>query len=118
MKPPRDALGSQNEVSATYPMGASGYRVPPGLSRHGGIDIAASQDQDLVFVEVNSPPIHSFDCPDASVKYREQAPLPSEVGTWLDQRPESGNTRQFGMPAVEGEPGAKAEIEDCGYGIG
>jgi len=109
----RQAVGRWGEDAAKSFLEARGYGI---LARnvhtpHGEIDIVASKDQLLVFVEVKTRTSHSFAFPEASVTPRKQAHMLSAAETWLGEHPESGDTWQFDVIAVEGRPGGKAQIE-------
>jgi putative endonuclease len=91
---------------------ANGYTVLARNLRtpHGELDIVASKDNLLVFVEVKTRSSHSFAYPEDSVTPRKQAHMLSAAEDYLQQHPESGETWQFDVIAVEGRPGAKPEI--------
>lgn len=116
----RQTVGHWGEDAATAYRQAIGYGVlvGNGHSSNGESDIVASKDRLLVFVEVKTHTSVSYVYSGPSVTSREQAPMLSMLETWLDQHPESGDTWQFDMIAVVGKPGAKAEIEHFGNGIG
>jgi putative endonuclease len=109
----RQAVGHWGEDTAAGYLEANGYII---LARnvhtpHGEIDIVASKYRMLVFVEVKTRSSHSFAFPEASVTPRKQAHMLSAAETYLDQHPESGDTWQFDVIAIEGKPGGKAQIE-------
>jgi putative endonuclease len=100
------------DIAAEY-LKTHGYTI---LARnvhtpHGEIDIVASKDDLILFVEVKTRSSHSFAYPEDSVTRRKQAYMLSAAETYLDQHPESGETWQFDVIAVEGQPGGKARIE-------
>jgi putative endonuclease len=108
----RQALGRWGEAVAVEYLKANGYTVLGRNLRtlHGELDIVASKDNLLVFVEVKTRSSHSFAYPEDSVTPRKQAHMLSAAEDYLQQHPESGETWQFDVIAVEGQPGGKPEI--------
>ncbi len=109
----RQVLGRWGEDAAAQYLTANGYTI---LARnihsaHGEIDIVASKDGLLVFVEVKTRSSHAFAYPEDSVTRRKQAYLLSAAEAYLQAHPESGETWQFDVIAVEGAPGGKTQIE-------
>jgi putative endonuclease len=109
----RQTVGRWGEDTAAEYLKVHGYTI---LARnvhmpHGEIDIVASKDGLILFVEVKTRSSHSFAYPEDSVTRRKQAHMLSAAETYLDQHPESGETWQFDVIAVEGQPGGKAQIE-------
>ena len=109
----RQVFGRWGEDAAAEYLTANGYTV---LARnvhsaHGEIDIVASQDGLLVFVEVKTRSSHTFAYPEDSVTRRKQAYMLSAAEEYLQAHPESGESWQFDVIAVEGTPGGKAQIE-------
>lgn len=109
----KQVVGRWGEDAAAEYLTANGYLV---LSRnvhsaHGEIDIVASKDGLLVFVEVKTRSSHTFAYPEDSVTLRKQAYLLSAAEEYLQAHPESGESWQFDVIAVEGTPGGKAQIE-------
>ena len=109
----RQTVGRWGEDTAAEYLKAHGYNI---LARnvhtpHGEIDIVANKDDLILFVEVKTRSSHSFAYPEDSVTRRKQAHLLSAAQEYLDQHPESGETWQFDVIAVEGQPGGKAHIE-------
>ena len=109
----RQAVGRWGEDTAAEYLTAHGYAI---LARnvhtpHGEIDIVAGKDDLTIFVEVKTRSSHSFAYPEDSVTPRKQAHLLSAAQEYLDRHPESGETWQFDVIAVEGQPGGKAHIE-------
>jgi putative endonuclease len=80
-------------------------------SAHGEIDIVASKEGSLIFIEVKTRRSHTFTFPEDSVTARKQAYLLSAAEEYLQVHPESGENWQFDVIAVEGTPGGKAQIE-------
>ena len=109
----KQAVGRWGEDAAASYLAGKGYSV---LARnvhsaHGEIDIVASMDGLLVFVEVKTRSSHTFAFPEDSVTRRKQAYLLSAAEAYLQAHPESGESWQFDVIAVEGTPGGKARIE-------
>jgi putative endonuclease len=109
----RQFLGRWGEDTAAEYLAANGYTV---LARnvhgaHGEIDIVASKDGLLVFVEVKTRSSHTFAYPEDSVTPRKQAYMLSAAEEYLQAHPESGESWQFDVIAVEGRPGRNAQIE-------
>jgi len=109
----RQVVGRWGEDAAAEYLAANGYTV---LARnvhsaHGEIDILASKDGLLVFVEVKTRSSHTFAYPEDSVTHRKQAYMLSAAEDYLQAHPESGESWQFDVIAVEGTPGGKAQIE-------
>jgi putative endonuclease len=108
----RQVVGRWGEDAAAQYLAANGYTV---LARnvhgaHGEIDIVASKDGLLVFVEVKTRSSHTFAYPEDSVTRRKQAYMLSAAEDYLQGHPESGDSWQFDVIAVEGKPGGKAQI--------
>jgi putative endonuclease len=106
-------MGRWGEDTAVGYLETNGYVI---LARnvhtsHGEIDIVASKDQLLVFVEVKTRSSHTFAFPEASVTPRKQAHMLSAAETYLNDHPEGGDTWQFDVIAIEGQPGGEARIE-------
>ncbi len=106
-------VGRWGEDTAAQYLAANGYTV---LARnvhsaHGEIDIIASKDGLLIFVEVKTRSSHTFAYPEDSVTRRKQAYLLSAAEDYLQAHPESGDSWQFDVIAVEGAPGGKAQID-------
>jgi putative endonuclease len=109
----RQAVGRWGEDTAVHYLAANGYSILERNMRtaHGEIDIVASKDGLLIFVEVKTRRSHAFAYPEDSVTSRKQAHLLSAAEEYLQAQPESGDSWQFDVIAVEGTPGGKAQIE-------
>ncbi len=109
----KQVLGRWGEDVAADYLAAHGYTLLERNvhSAHGELDIVASKDSLLVFVEVKTRTSHIFAYPEDSVTRRKQAYLLSAAEAYLQAHPESGDSWQFDVIAVEGTPGGKAEIE-------
>jgi putative endonuclease len=108
----RQVLGGWGEAAAVQYLEANGYTVLARNLRtaHGELDIVAEKDGLLVFVEVKTRSSHSFAYPEDSVTPRKQAHMLSAAEDYLQQHPESDETWQFDVIAVERKPGEKPEI--------
>ncbi len=109
----RQSLGQWGEEQAVNYLEGKGYFV---LARnvhtaHGEIDIIATREEVLVFVEVKTRRSHSFAFPEAAFTFRKQAHMVSAAQHYLEQHPETSDTWQFDVIAVEGQPGGKIQIE-------
>jgi putative endonuclease len=100
------------EVAAEY-LTIKGYTVLDRNvhSAHGEIDIVASKEGSLIFIEVKTRRSHTFAFPEDSVTPRKQAYMLSAAEEYLQAHPESGESWQFDVIAVEGTPGGKRQIE-------
>ena len=109
----RQVVGRWGEDTAADYLKANGYTILARNVRttHGEIDIVASQGGLLVFVEVKTRSSHAFAFPEDSVTRRKQAYMLSAAEDYLQAHPESGESWQFDVIAVEGTPGGKAQIE-------
>jgi putative endonuclease len=99
------------EMAASY-LERKGYTVCSRNVRtaHGEIDILASKDSALIFVEVKTRSSHTFAYPEESVTLRKQAHLLSAAQDYLQAHPESCESWQFDVIAIERKPGGKTEI--------
>jgi putative endonuclease len=109
----RQSVGRWGEDIAAEYLAAKGYTILRRnvRSAHGEIDIIASKEGLLVFVEVKTRRSHAFAYPEDSVTRRKQAFLLSAAEEYLQAEPESSESWQFDVIAVEGTPGGKASIE-------
>ena len=109
----RQVVGRWGEDVAADYLKANGYTLLARNVRtnHGEIDILASKDGLLVFVEVKTRSSHTFAYPEDSVTRHKQVYMLSAAEDYLQAHPESGESWQFDVIAVEGTPGGKAQIE-------
>jgi len=109
----RQIVGRWGEDAAAQYLAANGYTLLERNvhSAHGEIDIVASKEGLLVFIEVKTRRSHTFAYPEDSVTRRKQAYLLSAAEAYLQAHPESSESWQFDVIAVEGTPGGKAQIE-------
>jgi len=108
----KQATGQWGEETAARYLENNGYTI---LARnfhtaHGEIDIVASKEGGLVFVEVKTRSSHTFAYPEDSVNRRKQAHLLSAAEDYLQAHPEGGDSWQFDVIAIERIPGGKPEI--------
>lgn len=103
----RQIVGRWGENVAAEYLGKKGYTVVDRNVRaaHGEIDIVARKDELLVFVEVRTRTSHSFSYPEETVTLRKQAYILAAAEEYLLLHPESGDSWQFDLIAVEGSPG-------------
>jgi putative endonuclease len=106
------AIGKWGEETAALYLESKGYAI---LARnvhtpHGEIDIVASKEAALVFVEVKTRSSHTFSYPEDSVTRRKQAFMLSAAEEYLQAHPESPEGWQFDVIAIERKPGGKPEI--------
>ena len=102
----RQRMGRWGEDSAACYLEQHGYDV---LGRNlrtpgGEIDILACKDGLLVFVEVKARSSHTFAYPEDSVTPRKQAHMLAAAEFYLQEHPESGESWQFDVIAVERGP--------------
>jgi putative endonuclease len=108
----KQALGQWGEDTAARYLEGNGFTI---LGRnyhtaHGEIDIVASKQAVLVFVEVKTRSSHAFAYPEDSVTRRKQAHLLSAAAEYLQAHPESCESWQFDVIAIERRPGNPPEI--------
>ena len=108
----KQVTGQWGEETAARYLESHGYTI---LSRnihtaHGEIDIVASKEGGLMFVVVKTRSSHAFAYPEDSVTLRKQAHLLSAADDYFQAHPESGESWQFDVIAIEGKPGGKPEI--------
>jgi putative endonuclease len=109
----KQVVGRWGEQAAADYLAAKGYTLHDRnvRSAHGEIDIVASKDGLLVFVEVKTRRSHDFAYPEQAVTARKQASLLSAAEQYLQAHPNCGDTWQFDVIAVEGAPGRQPQIE-------
>ncbi len=105
-------FGRWGEATAAAYLENNGYAI---LERnfhtaHGEIDIIASKAAVLIFVEVKTRSSHAFAYPEDSVTKTKQAHLLSAGAQYLQAHPESGESWQFDVIAIERKPGGSPEI--------
>jgi putative endonuclease len=108
----KQVIGKWGEETAATYLENNGYTI---LKRnlhtaHGEIDIIASKEAVLIFVEVKTRSSHAFAYPEDSVTLRKQAHLLSAAEDYLQAHPESGESWQFDVIAIERKPGGSPEI--------
>jgi putative endonuclease len=109
----RMRLGRWGEDRAAEYLQGLGYSILARNVRtaHGEIDLVAAREGSLIFVEVKTRRSHSFAYPEDSVTYRKQAYLLSAAQEYLEAHPDSPDTWQFDVVAVEGTPDGPVEID-------
>ena len=108
----KQAIGKWGEDTAARHLESQGYAI---LARnfhtaHGEIDIVARKDDTLVFVEVKTRSSHSFAYPEDSVTPRKQASMLSAAADYLQAHPESPESWQFDVIAIERKPAGNPDI--------
>jgi putative endonuclease len=108
----KKTLGQWGEGVATLFLESKGYTICARNFRtsHGEIDIVASKESALFFIEVKTRSSHTFAYPEDSVTLRKQAHMLSAAEEYLQEYPESGDNWQFDVIAIERKPGGKMEI--------
>jgi len=106
------ATGQWGEEIAAHYLESQGYSI---ITRnfhttHGEIDIVAGKEAGLIFVEVKTRSSHAFAYPEDSVTRRKQAHMLSAAEDYLQAHPESGDSWQFDVIAIERKPDGKPEI--------
>ena len=108
----KQALGRWGEETAAAYLQENGYILQARNFRmeHGEIDLIASKAGVLVFVEVKTRSSHAYAYPEDAVTLRKQAYLLSAADRYLQEHPESGDSWQFDVIAIERQPDGKPEI--------
>jgi putative endonuclease len=109
----RQRLGQWGEDTAAEYLHARGYTI---LTRNfrtprGEIDIVASLDDMLVFVEVKARSNNLYGYPEQAVSPRKQSRMLAAAGSYLQEHPESFATWQFDILAITRREGEMPEIE-------
>ncbi len=102
----RQRIGRWGEEAAAHYLSNRGYSIRARNVRtpHGEIDIVACLDGVLVFVEVKTRTNRAFGFPEEAVGSRKQAHMRLAAEHYLQTHPEAGDTWQFDVIAVEGDP--------------
>ena len=108
----KQAFGQWGEETASAYLEKNGYTI---LTRnyhtaHGEIDIVASKAAVLTFVEVKTRSSHGFAYPEDSVTKSKQAHMLSAALYYLQSHPESGESWQFDVIAIERRSAGSPEI--------
>ena len=106
------ATGQWGEETAAHYLEGKGYTI---LERnfhtaHGEIDIIATKEETLVFVEVKTRSSHAFAYPEASVTRRKQAAMLFAAEEYIQAHSENAESWQFDILAIERRTGEKPEI--------
>ena len=78
---------------------------------HGEIDILASKENILVFIEVKTRSSNRFGFPETAVSPRKQAHMLRAAEAYFDNHPDAPETWQFDVLAITSEPGCPPQIE-------
>lgn len=109
----KQALGRWGEELAVQFLGRNGYTI---LTRnfytaHGELDIVASKEGALIFVEVKTRSSNRFGFPEEAVTPRKQARMLQAAERYFEQHPESPETWQFDILAITRKTSSPPEIE-------
>lgn len=109
----RQRMGQWGEDCAVEYLSARGYKILTRnfRTRRGEIDIVASIEDTLVFVEVKARSNNNYGYPEQAVSPRKQARMLSAACFYLAEHPESSGTWQFDILAITCREGEKPEIE-------
>jgi putative endonuclease len=109
----RQRIGRWGEETAAQYLISNGYTILDRnvRSAHGEIDLVATKEGLLVFVEVKTRSSHSFAYPEDSVTRRKQAYLLFSAEEYLQAHPGSGDSWQFDVISVVGHPHGEVQIE-------
>lgn len=112
MRPHRQILGNWGEDLAVDYLQAKGYCILERKlrTRYGEVDILARKGEVLVFVEVKTRTASTFGHPEEAVTPHKQIRLLAVAESYLANHPESGDTWQFDVVAIERRPGHAPEI--------
>ena len=108
----KQAIGRWGEELAARYLESKGYSIfcRNFHSAHGEIDIVASKEAALIFVEVKTRSSHAFAYPEDSVTRRKQAAMLSAAEDYIQAHPENAESWQFDIIAIERKTGEKPEI--------
>jgi putative endonuclease len=108
----KQAIGQWGEEIAARYLESKGYTIFERNfhTAHGEIDILAGKEAALIFVEVKTRSSHAFAYPEDSVTRRKQAAMLSAAEEYLQAHPESPESWQFDVIAIERKTGGKPEI--------
>jgi putative endonuclease len=106
------ATGRWGEQVAARYLESHGYTIYARNvhTAHGEIDIVAGKEAALIFVEVKTRSSHAFAYPEDSVTLRKQAHLLSAAQDYLQAHPESAESWQFDVIAIERKSVGKLEL--------
>ena len=109
----RMSLGRWGEDRAAEYLQGLGYSILARNVRtaHGEIDLVAAREGLLLFVEVKTRRSHAFSYPEDSVTFRKQTFLLSAAQEYLEKHPDSPESWQFDVIAIEGMPNGPIHIE-------
>jgi putative endonuclease len=112
MNTKKQAIGQWGEELAARYLESKGYTI---FARnfhttHGEIDIVAGKEAALIFVEVKTRSSHAFAYPEESVTLRKQAAMLTAAEEYFQAYPDSSESWQFDVIAIERKTGGKPEI--------
>ena len=81
------------------------------FTRYGELDIVASMEGSLIFVEVRTRSSNKFAYPEESVTPRKQRRMSQAAEQYFAQHPDSPDSWQFDIIAITRRPGTPPEIE-------
>ena len=112
MNTQKQATGQWGEEIAARHLENKGYTILKRNFRtaHGEIDIVAGKESALIFVEVKTRRSHAFAYPEDSVNKKKQAAMLFAAEEYLRANPESPESWQFDVIAIERKPGGNPEI--------
>jgi putative endonuclease len=108
----KQTFGRWEEATTAATLERNGDTIP-GRNFHtaqGEIDIVASKAAELIFVEVKTHTPHAFAYLEDSITKAKQAPLLSAAAYYLHKHPESRESWQFDVIAIERKSGTSPEI--------
>jgi putative endonuclease len=109
----RQALGRWGEDTATRYLQEHEYTILERNLRtpHGEIDILASKEDVLTFVEVKMRSSNAYGFPEDAVSPRKQAHMLMAAEHYFENHPDSPETWQFDIIAITRRAGMPPEIE-------
>ena len=112
MSDQRQRIGRWGEEHAARYLQERGYVILERNLRtpHGEIDILSRKDDLLVFVEVKTRSSTTFSYPEQAVTPRKQMHMLAAAEAYFEGHPDSSDTWQFDVIAIERKPGEEPEI--------
>jgi putative endonuclease len=113
MSSQKTILGRWGEDCAVQYLERKGYMILTRnfFTRYGELDIVASMEGSLIFVEVKTRSSNKFAYPEESVTPRKQRRMLQAAEQYFDQNPTSPDSWQFDVIAVTRRPGTSPVIE-------
>ncbi len=108
----KQAIGQWGEEIAARYLESKGYTIFARNfhTRRGEIDIVAGNESILIFIEVKTRSSHTFAYPEDSVTRRKQAAMLDAAEDYLRKHPESPESWQFDVIAIERKVAGQPEI--------